>query len=60
MNEDEKVIEEIKILMDTLEEYPKVILSFDNSLISSIVDKVIIGKTETITFKLKGGLCLDI
>lgn len=59
-NEDEKVIEEIKILMDTLEEYPKVILSFDNSLFSSIVDKVIIGKTETITFKLKGGLCLDI
>ena len=59
-NEDEKVIEEIKILMDTLEEYPKVILSFDNSLFSSIVDKVIIGKTETIIFKLKGGLCLDI
>ena len=59
-NEDEKVIEEIKILMDTLEEYPKVILSFENSLFSSIVDKVIIGKTETITFKLKGGLCLDI
>lgn len=59
-NEDEKVIEEIKILMDTLEEYPKDILSFDNSLFSSIVDKVIIGKTETITFKLKGGLCLDI
>ena len=39
---------------------PKVILRFDNSLFSAIVDKVVVGSEKTVMFKLKGGLHLEV
>ena len=59
-NEDEMLIENLKLLKETIIDYPKTILNFDKSLFSSIVEKVLIGDNETITFKLKGELLLDI
>ena len=59
-DEDERLIEDLKILKETLNEYPKVILRFDNSLFSAIVDKVIVGSEKTVMFILKGGLHLEV
>jgi len=59
-DEDERLIEDLKVLKETLDEYPKVILRFDNSLFSAIVDKVVVGSEKTVMFKLKGGLHLEV
>lgn len=59
-NEDERLIEDLKVLKETLEEYPKMILRFDNSLFSAIVDKIVVGSEKTVMFKLKGGLHLEV
>lgn len=59
-DEDERLIEDLKVLKETLDEYPKVILRFDNSLFSAIVDKVVVGSEKTVIFKLKGGLHLEV
>lgn len=59
-DEDERLIEGLKVLKETLDEYPKVILRFDNSLFSAIVDKVVVGSEKTVMFKLKGGLHLEV
>lgn len=60
VDEDERLIEALKVLKETLEAYPKVILRFDNSLFSAIVDKVVVGSEKIVTFKLKGGLHLEV
>lgn len=57
-NEDEKLIEGLRVLKEILCEYPKIILRFDKSLFLSVVDKVIVGNNGAVTFKLKGGLQL--
>ncbi len=59
-NEDERLIENLRILKDTLEEYPKDILRFDKSLFNAIVEKVIAKDAETLSFKIKGGLYLEV
>ena len=59
-DEDERLIEDLKVLKETLDEYPKVILRFDNSLFSAIVDKVVVGSEKTVMFQLKGGLHFDV
>ena len=59
-DEDERLIEDLKVLKETLEEYPKMILRFDNSLFSAIVDKIVVGSEKTVMFKLKGGLHLEV
>lgn len=59
VNDDEKIIENIKILKETLKDYPAVILDFDKSLFLSTVEKVIVGNDETLIFCLKGGLILN-
>ena len=60
VNEDEQLIENIRILKETLEESSNVILDFDYSLFTSIVEKVIVSNNDIVTFVLKGGLQLGI
>lgn len=59
-NEDERLIEDLRVLKETFEEYPQVILKFDKSLFSAIIDKVIVGNDDKLTFRTKGSLCLEI
>ena len=59
-SDEEHYIENLRILKETLEESPKVILAFDNLLFCSIVDKITVGKNKVLTFRLKGGLSLEI
>jgi len=59
-NEDEQLIENIKLLKETLEDSPVVILEFNYSLFSSIIEKIIVGNNDSVTFVLKGGLHLGI
>ncbi len=59
-NEDEKLIEDLRVLKETLEEYPQVILKFDKTLFSAIIDKVIVGNDDKLTFRTKGSLCLEV
>lgn len=60
INEDEQLIENIRILKETLEESSVVILDFDYSLFTSIVEKVIVSNNDIVIFVLKGGLHLGI
>ena len=59
-NEDEQLIENIRILKETLEENPPVITEFDYSIFSSTVEKIIVSNNDSVTFVLKGGLHLEI
>lgn len=59
VNDDERLIDNFKALKEMLDEYPEVILQFDKPLFSSIVEKVLAGSDNTITFRLKGGLELN-
>lgn len=60
VNEDEMLIENLKLLKEIISDYPKVILDFDKSIFSNIVEKVLVGDDERITFRFKGGLALEI
>lgn len=60
VNEDERHIEDLRVLKEFLEEYPKIILHFDKALFSAIIDKVIVGNDDKLTFRTKGGLHLEI
>lgn len=60
VNEDERLIEDLRVLKETLEEYPQVILKFDKTLFSAIIDKVIVGNDDKLTFRTKGSLCLEV
>lgn len=59
-NEDERLIEDLRVLKETLEEYPQIILRFDKTLFSAIIDKVIVVNDDKLTFKTKGSLCLEV
>ena len=58
MSEDKDIhyIEDLRMLKEILQEAPHALLSFDNELFSSIVEKIRAGNDGTITFVLKGGL----
>lgn len=60
VDDDERLIEDFKALKETLEEYPQALLRFDKSLFSAIIDKVIVGNDDKVTFKFRGGLRLGI
>lgn len=59
-NDDEMLIENLKILKETISDYPEVILNFNKSLFSAVVDKVLVGDDGILTFVLKGNLHLDV
>ena len=58
MSEDKDIhyIEDLRMLKEILQEAPHALLSFDNELFSSIVEKIRAGNDGKITFVLKGGL----
>lgn len=55
-DEEERLIENLRVLKETLNESPKVILAFDRQLFQDITEKVLIGNNDTVVFQLKGGL----
>jgi hypothetical protein len=57
-NDDERVVEELRVLKETLQNYPKAITVFDEKLFDSIIDKIKVGHDGTLSFVLKGNLCL--
>lgn len=57
-NEEERLIENMHVLKETLNESPKVILDFDRQLFQDITEKVLISNNDTVVFQLKGGLQL--
>lgn len=57
-NEDERIIESLRVFKDTVQEYPMAVMAFDAELFEVIVDKIKAGNNRTLTFVLKGGLCL--
>lgn len=59
-NADQKLIEDLKTLKETLDEYPKTVLQFDEDLFSATVEKIVVGSDGKIDFRLKGGLQLGI
>ena len=58
VDSDEHKIEDIRILKEITDEYPKKIFEFEPELFEQIVEKVIVGNDNTISFRLKGGLVL--
>lgn len=59
-NDEQLIIDEIRAVKDILSESPISILEFDYYLFSSIIEKVIMSNTDVVTFKLKGGIMLDV
>lgn len=57
-DEDEMLIENLRVLKDILSESPKTILHFDPQLFLMVTERVLIGNNGTIVFQLKGGLQL--
>lgn len=57
---DQKLIEDLKTLKETLDEYQKTVLQFDEDLFSATVEKIVVGSDGKIDFRLKGGLQLGI
>ena len=57
-NEDEQLIENLRTLKDILNESPEVILGFNQQLFQDIIEKVLVGKDNSVVFQLKGGLSL--
>ena len=58
MKEDESthIIDDLRFLKEILQEYPPAIITFDENIFTSIVEKMKIGDDGTLTFVLKGGL----
>ena len=57
-DEDTHYIDDLRALKDALRRFPPVILSFDESIFSTIVERIKAGVNGTMTFVLKGGLNL--
>lgn len=57
-DEDEQLIENLRVLKDMLSESPTAIISFDPQLFKEIVEKVLVGNDGTVVFQLKGNLQL--
>lgn len=57
-DEDEMLIENLRVLKDMLSESPKTILHFDPQLFLTVTEKVFVGNDGTIVFQFKGGLQL--
>jgi len=57
-NDDEKIYDDLRLLKETLQNYPKAITAFNEKLFDSIIDKIKVGNDGALSFILKGGLCL--
>lgn len=57
-NENEQMIDQLKTLKEVIQDYPKAIVDFDESLFASTVDKIKVCHDGTLIFVLKGNLCL--
>ncbi len=57
-DEDEMLIENLRVLKDMLSESPKTILHFDQQLFHVVTEKVLVGNDGTVVFQFKGGLHL--
>lgn len=57
-DEDEQLIENLRVLKEMLSESPKTILSFDPQLFLTVTEKVFVGNDGTVVFQFKGGLQL--
>ena len=57
-DEDTHYIEDLRFLKELLQNYPPAILSFDENLFTSIVERIKADDNGNITFVLKGGLNL--
>lgn len=57
-DDDERSIDEIRQLRNKLENAPKAILMFDQSLFDMLVDRVTVEENDTLTFTLKSGMRL--
>ena len=57
-DEDTHYIDDLRALKDALRHFPPVILSFDESIFSTIVERIKAGVNGAMTFVLKGGLNL--
>ena len=58
-DEDEKCIDEIRVLRERLTKSPMAILEFDFDLFDSIIDKVIVEDDSKVYFVLYSGLKLQ-
>jgi hypothetical protein len=57
-NENEQMIEQLKMLKEIIQDYPKAIVEFDETLFTSIVSKIKVCHDGTLIFELKGQLSL--
>ena len=57
-NENEQMIEQLKMLKEIIQDYPKAIVEFDETLFTSIVGKIKVCHDGTLIFELKGQLSL--
>ena len=57
-DENEMLIENLRVLKEMLSESPKTILRFDPQLFLTITEKVFVGNDGTVMFQFKGGLQL--
>ena len=57
-DEDEQLIEALRVFKEMLSELPKTILSFDPQIFLMVTEKVLVGNDGTIVFQFKGRLQL--
>ena len=57
-NENEQLIDQLKTLKETIQDYPKAIVEFDPVLFTSIVNRIKVRHDGTLVFELKGELAL--
>lgn len=57
-NDDEMCIENLRVLKETLRDYPSALIDFDETVFEGITDKIIAHSDGCLTFVLKGNLNL--
>ena len=60
LDDDEKCIEELRNLKNTISGFPKALVSFDENVFSSIVKKIYIKEDKKVQFELLSGICLGV
>lgn len=59
-NENERMVDELRVLKENLQDYPTVIVDFDVDLFETIVKKIKVGHNGMLIFVLKGDLALRV
>lgn len=57
-NENEQMIDQLKMLKEALQDHPQAIVTFDEALFTAVVDRIRVCHDGTLIFELKGGLAL--